>query len=76
MKLHRGAGALLVAAALAACEGSAALVEPAAAGPSMERKTIPPGLVDNPYVPFDTSNIHTGYFGSGHHEPPPDTIQQ
>ena len=76
MKLRRGAGALLVAAALAACEGSAALVEPGAAGPSMERKSLPPGVVDNPHVPFDSSNIHNGYFGSGHYLPPVDTIQQ
>jgi hypothetical protein len=76
MNLRRGAGALLAAAAVAACEGPAALVEPGAAGPSMERKDLPPGLADNPYVPFDTSSIHNGYFGSGHHEPPPDTIQQ
>jgi hypothetical protein len=72
MKLRRTTGALLVAAALAACEGSA-LEPPIASGPLLERQDIPPGLEENPYIPFDTSNIHTGYFGSGHNEPPPPT---
>lgn len=42
----------------------------------MERKRIPPGLEDNSHVPFDTSSIHTDYFGSGHYEPPPATLVQ
>jgi hypothetical protein len=74
MKLRRCAGALLVAAALAACEGATPTEPTAAAGPLMERKRIPPGLEDNSHIPFDTSGIHTGYFGSGHYEPLPDTL--
>jgi hypothetical protein len=73
MKLRRMMGTVLAAGALAACEGSAtAPVTPA--GPLLDRKDYPPGLLHEHNVPFDTSNIHTGYFGSGHHEPPPDTL--
>lgn len=73
MKMRRLTGALLALAALAACEAGSA-VEPSAAGPRQERRLVPPGLDGNTHVPFDTSDIHNGYFGSGHHQPPPDTI--
>jgi hypothetical protein len=72
MKMRRIAGAALVALALAACGGS--VVEPDArtAAPLLERKAYPPGLMDNPSPVADTSNIHNGYFGSGHGRPQPD----
>lgn len=75
MKMRRIAGAVLVALALAACGGSAVEPEPAsAAGAVLDRKPLPPGLIDNPSPVADTSNIHNGYFGSGHRrEAPADT---
>lgn len=70
MKIRRWTGALLVLAALSACEAGSA-VEPSAADARMERRSMPPGLDGNPHVPFDTSDIHTGYFGSGHRRAAP-----
>lgn len=78
MKMRRIAGAALVALALAACGGSAVEPEPnatgAGSGAVLDRKQTPPGLIDNPSPVADTSNIHNGYFGSGHRrEAPTDT---
>jgi hypothetical protein len=73
MKMRRIAGAALVALALAACGGS--VVEPDArtVDPLLERTAYPPGLIGSPSPVADTSNIHNGYFGSGHGRPEPDT---
>lgn len=74
MKMRRIAGAALVALALAACGGSAVEPEPAAAaGAALDRRPYPPGLIDNPSPVADTSNIHNGYFGSGHRREQPDS---
>jgi hypothetical protein len=75
MTIRRIAGAALAALALAACGGSAVEPQPRSAAPLLERGPYPPGLIDNPSPRADTSNIHNGYFGSGHRrQPPPDTI--
>jgi hypothetical protein len=69
MKMRRIAGAALVA--LAACGGSALEPDAQTAGPLLERKAYPPGLIGSPSPVADTSNIHNGYFGSGHGRPEP-----
>ena len=74
MKMRWIAGAALLVLMAGACGGDSDGPGVEVAGPSQNRQTAPPGLIDNPSPHADTSRINTGgYFGSGHNRPPPDT---
>ena len=80
MRTRMIAGTALVALALAACGESStepqSATQPQIKGPLLDRVSYPPGLVDNEHAAVrDTSKINNGYFGSGHHEPDPDTLK-